>query len=167
MRTFSAVSIRGVCPNCQLFSRIERNGKLIVITEIQYEGHLSNDPRSSSPLAFLFEALAYGGGEILSANQFGGCPPLDDVHRELLARFKDIRRGIADDLPDTQYNIVECPATHSHWGSTWFRDAEQLHVVTWIENSGRFDMVCSLTKHGGKIHILTPQTEYHLTNREY
>ena len=161
--SFTAVTDCGVCPTCKLFSRVDRNGKLIVLIDAEYMGNLPNDdPNADGPLATLFENLEYGGGPIVTTARYDGTPSVDHVQQELLLRFQVVREQLTQEIPAIDYTTIDDPESHPDWIGSQFSESECLHVLTWHAGGMRFDIVCELTSDGGAIHAIPPDAEYHL-----
>lgn len=76
--TFGAVTERGVCPNCKLFFRSDRDGQLIgiiptFVTPSQFDWPF--EPVDEL-CAATFETVHFGGGPIFQSDRSDGYPEL-------------------------------------------------------------------------------------------
>lgn len=161
--SFVAISDRGVCPNCGLFSRVGRDGEIVVLLHRGYFDELSDDdPHAHGPLASLFETLECGGGPIVTTERYDGAPSVTVVRRQLRQHFKWLQQQLREEFSDIRFETISEPASHPDWVGTEFSDCVRLYVASWHSEGQRFDIVCAMTSEGGAIHVLPPDADYHL-----
>ncbi|WP_044303330.1 hypothetical protein [Rhodopirellula sallentina] len=146
--TFGAVTERGVCPNCKLFFRRDRDGQLIGVI-----------PTFVSPLQFdwpfepvdelcaaTFETVHFGGGPIFQSERNDGYPNLAVVHAQLIAKFDAITNSVRPHLPDnTSFDgdLDSLPKCYD--------DATSAKLVSWDHGDKHYQLVCYLTSDGGRL----------------
>jgi len=162
-KTFSAVTDRGVCPGCGLFTRIDRAGELVTLVESERMGNLPSRDETSAPdeILLILELVEFGGGPIVEGKRYDRFPAVSEVHRALLHRFNHLREELARRLPSIEYDVIDDPRVDADWIGTVFEESEALHVLSWLDRGARIDILCDLAADGGAIHAITPDSTYH------
>jgi hypothetical protein len=157
--SFTAVSERGVCPNCKLFFRRNRDGKLLGIvatfeTPSQFDWPF--DPVDDL-CAATFEAFHFGGGPLFVSDRHGGFPNIELVHKQLVDQFGAITNSIKPHLPrsaDFGHPADKLPSRYDN--------AVAVECVAWDHGDHHYQLVCFLSQDGGSIDaVLDREADWH------
>jgi hypothetical protein len=152
---FEALTEHGICPTCNLHTRIDRNGIVIAIEEVHYADNLPVDhPHANSLIANVFETLEYGGGRIALGVRDGDYPPVIEVQRQLHERFCQIVDSLRNEVEGIDSNEVLEPWNDPEWIGSDYEESLKLSVVTWFEEGAHFALVCSFSADGGCIDAI-------------
>jgi hypothetical protein len=150
---FRALTERGICPQCGLFSVIRPDGSFVA-TRALFVADEFDEPFSENPLADVYAAAAIGGAPLREAYRFEGFPAVDLCHAELRQEFQRLKSLIELELPDVQAADFADPSSHPDWAGSPYADALEVGKLTWDDEGYRFDLICSLTVDGGEIDLL-------------
>ncbi len=162
--SFRAATDRGICPSCNQFSRIDRQGNFVVLLDAEPIDELPNDDLfRNTPLATLFEFMDSGGGPITTTTRYNERPSVTDVHKQLGLRFRWLKELLVEYGIEIVYNEIEQPGCHADWIGTDFANALRLLTIHWYAGDQRYDVLCELSDSGGSIHAIPPDAKYHLS----
>lgn len=148
--TFSAVTERGVCPNCRLFFRRDRDGQLVGIVPVFEGGQFDWGLEPVDELGdAMFETVHFGGGPIFQSDRNDGYPDVELVHAQLEEKFRNITESIRPHLPDATLfddesdTLPEC-----------YDNAVSIQLVSWDHGDKHYQLICYLTSDGGSIDVV-------------
>lgn len=150
---FVAATDGGICPECQLFSRVARNGTPIGLVRTCDPIELPDWTHGplDDQVGAVMQAFADGGGPLYVADRYDGFPLLSMVHQQIADRFIDLQRSLRHFIPNCELHtspadIVSLSAVYSN--------ATRLITLRWFENNSQRDVVECWTDDGGSVDIL-------------
>ena len=147
---FSALTDRGVCPECKLFSRVSRENEPIAIIPTFEEDFKNIDwpfTPTDSFVGAAMDILANGGGRIFVAERYEGFPPVELVHRQLFATFQKLKSAFEEQVPNPDYfDLPSEPSLPDRYD-----DSERVLVLSWVHEDVRYFLIGYMTAEGGSI----------------
>lgn len=144
---------RGTCPRCGLFSVIRRDGTFVATRKL-FTALDGDEPLNHGPLADVYVAAASGGAPLLESCRYDGFPTIDVCHAQLRLEFQRLRALLEAEIPDAQFTHASRAQSDPEWIATNYNDATELYTLTWDGGGHCIELVCCLTKTGGRIELL-------------
>lgn len=150
---FVARSDRGICPSCQLFSRVDTEGKPVCVVRTYETVELNDWPYESvdENFALVLQGFADGGGPLYLAERYDGFPVLSVVHKQLTHQFDALRNSVERFVSKCTFHDSPNELLAL---SREYEAAERLMVLRWGDGKERFDLVGCFTSDGGSIDAL-------------
>lgn len=156
LRQFTALTDRGICPSCGLFSRISPDGIPVAVIRTCDTVELTDWPYEDVDEQFglVLQSFADGGGPIYVADRHDGFPSITIVHEQLAYRFAELRHSVERFVPactilQTPHDVADLCMLSNEYGK-----AEQLIALRWFDGQNQFDLVQCCTNDGGSVDAL-------------
>lgn len=150
---FVASTDRGICPVCQLLSRIARDGTPIGLVRAYDSIELHDWPHGpvDDTIGLVLHAFADGGGPLFVADRYDGYPLLSVVHQQLADRFLDLTEALRQFIPTCELHTSPDDLVSL---SSVYSNATRLISLRWFEDDGQRDVVECWTNDGGSVDAL-------------
>ncbi|WP_160149726.1 hypothetical protein [Roseiconus lacunae] len=150
---FVASTDRGICPACQLFSRIARDGTPIGLVRTYDSIELQDWPYGpvDEQFGLVLHAFADGGGPLFVADRYDGYPLLSVVHQQLADRFASLTEALRGFVPTCELHTSPDDLVSL---SSVYSNATRLVSLRWYEGDSQRDLVGSWTNDGGSVDAL-------------
>ena len=155
---FDAATERGVCPSCNLFSRVRRDGVHVGVSVTFDTPELPDWPHGPIDIlaSAMFSTFADGGGPLVVSDRYDDYPAVSVVHQQLLAYFESFASSVNDQLPSGYHRG---DGSH-HSLPTDYANATEIHLLTWDDAEHHYDLICYLTDDGGHVDALLDHDAY-------